>query len=364
MTMIDDRGRIASRFNIVDVAAAVIVLVLIPAAYGSYLLFRNPPPKLTGISPNRLYPGNQLKVEITGRDLRPFMRVSFNNVQGGSFSISSPSLALVDLPDLAPGVYDIVLYDYAREVDRLKQAFTIMPRPPGQIVDLEVEGVFVGIADAWAGDLKPHVKLPDSGDGAEILSVGAPSPGGLELRFGSATVKVPTHEHQLPATLRVRCAVHETQDGTLECLSLGTMSPLPIKPDAALTMQASRGWVRYQVQAVHAPSAAPVLTVRVRFVGAPELLGRIRTGDADSGRFASATSRHAVVASVAPPRAAGPNQSADVVLRIPVDLHGAEWIYKNDPVKVGAPLSFETAQYVVSGEIIDVSQSAVAAEKP
>ena len=166
-----------------------------------------------------------------------------------------------------------------------------------------------------------------------------------------------------PAALRVRCAVHETPDGALDCLSLGTMDALPIKPDTALTVQTSRGWVRYQVQAVHAPSAAPVFTVRVRFVGAPELLARIRSGDTDSGRFASATSRHAVVASVAPPRAAGSNHAADVVLRVPVDRHGAEWIYKNTPVKVGATLSFETAQYVVSGEIVDVGQPAVAAEK-
>ena len=47
------------------------------------------------------------------------MRVSFNTVQGRTFMIGSTEVAEVDLPDLDPGTYDVVLYDYAQEVDRL-----------------------------------------------------------------------------------------------------------------------------------------------------------------------------------------------------------------------------------------------------
>src|SRR5436190_21904666 len=106
MTIVDERGRIYGRVNLLDAAVAVIVLVLIPLAYGSYLLFRSPPPKLLGVNPSRLYQGNELKVEIQGQDLRPFMRVSFNDVQARTFLISSPQLAFVDLPVLGPGSYD------------------------------------------------------------------------------------------------------------------------------------------------------------------------------------------------------------------------------------------------------------------
>src|SRR5216683_5845066 len=145
MAMIDERGRIVGRINVVDVAAALILLVLVPTAFGAYLLFRNPPPKLTGIAPNKLYQGNQLKVEITGRDLRPFMRVSFNDVQGRSFLIGSTTSAQVDLPELTSGVYDVVLYNYRQEVDRLPKAFTIMPVPFQPTIELELEGAFVGL---------------------------------------------------------------------------------------------------------------------------------------------------------------------------------------------------------------------------
>ena len=46
------------------------------------------------------------------------MRVSFNTIQGRTFLIGSTKFAAIDLPDLAPGTYDVVLFDYMQEVDR------------------------------------------------------------------------------------------------------------------------------------------------------------------------------------------------------------------------------------------------------
>ena len=40
-----DRSRAGGRVNLVDAAAALLILVLIPMAYGAYLLFRTPPAK-------------------------------------------------------------------------------------------------------------------------------------------------------------------------------------------------------------------------------------------------------------------------------------------------------------------------------
>ena len=51
MTLLDDRGRVAGRVNLVDAVAAIVILVLIPVAYGAYLLFRTPPPKMLSVSP-------------------------------------------------------------------------------------------------------------------------------------------------------------------------------------------------------------------------------------------------------------------------------------------------------------------------
>ena len=47
MPVIDERGRVFGRLNLVDAAIVVLVLVLVPAAYGAYVLFKEPAPKLT-----------------------------------------------------------------------------------------------------------------------------------------------------------------------------------------------------------------------------------------------------------------------------------------------------------------------------
>ena len=128
MALVDDRGQVFGRFNPVDVFVFVLVVVMIPIAYGAYALFRTPQAKLASVDPKQFTVGPNLRVRVNGTNLRPFMRVSFNTVQGRTFMIGSTETADVDLPDLEPGSYDIVLYDYAQEVDRLPKALTILPR--------------------------------------------------------------------------------------------------------------------------------------------------------------------------------------------------------------------------------------------
>ena len=107
MSIVDDRGRVGGRFNLIDGIVAAVILVLIPVAYGAYLLFRTPPPELMSIEPARLYQGKNLRLIVNGVNLRPFMRVTFNTIQGRTFLIGSTTNAQVDLPDLAPGTYDV-----------------------------------------------------------------------------------------------------------------------------------------------------------------------------------------------------------------------------------------------------------------
>ena len=109
MAIVDDRGRLLGRFNVVDVFVFILVVVMIPMAYAAYALFRAPAAKLTGVEPKQLTMAPSLRVRINGRNLRPFMRVSFNTVQGRTFMIGSTETAEIDLPDLEPGDYDVVL---------------------------------------------------------------------------------------------------------------------------------------------------------------------------------------------------------------------------------------------------------------
>jgi hypothetical protein len=265
MTLLDDRGRVAGRINLVDALVAVFLLGLVPLAYGAYLLFRTPAPKLVSVSPPRLIEGHDQRVEIDGTNLRPFMRVSFNATPAKSFLIGSTKYALIDVPDLAPGSYDLVLFDYMHEVDRLPKALTVLPMVTD--VELEVVGTFRAPPETLAAHLKSGDAFPPTGSTvAGVVAVGAPAPGHLALRVGDETLHVPVSQLELPATLRVKCYTARRPDGAVQCQVPGPPGggePTVVAPGALLTLSSSLGWVSFQIASVHAPSppSAPLAAV-------------------------------------------------------------------------------------------------------
>ena len=240
----------------VDALVGLVLIVLIPLAYGSFLLFRTPPARLTGVSPAKMYQGSNLRVEIQGENLRPFMRVTFNTAQGRTFMLGNTKWAMVDLPDLGPGTYDVELFDYRQSVDRLPKALTILPLAPVPTVQMEVTGAFTGMAIEAAGRLTAGQKFPPTGEPlAEVLSLGSPAPGRLRLHAGDVMLELPlTDQREIPATLRVKCYVAPDPDGTLRCLLPGPSQPAPIAPDSVLTLAGPQGWVNFQIVTVRAPS--------------------------------------------------------------------------------------------------------------
>jgi hypothetical protein len=145
MAVIDERGRLFGRINVIDAAVGAIVVALIPLAYLAWLLFQQPEPRIVGVDPPKVLPTTR-QVKIRGENLRPFMRVSFNEHQGVTFALHSPELAEVQLPELRAGTYDLILYDVAREVSRLPGAVVVeaAPLPVAQAAML-VAGSFVAL---------------------------------------------------------------------------------------------------------------------------------------------------------------------------------------------------------------------------
>jgi hypothetical protein len=262
VTQLDNDSRGALRFNLVDILVAIVILGLIPIAFGSYLLFRTPPPTLVSVSPVRLFEGHNQRLEIDGTNLRPFLRVSLNSTPAKSFLIGSTKYALVDLPDLKPGEYDVVLYDAVREVARLPKALTIATMVAD--VELEVVGAFKPAPDSTSPPPKAGDKFPSTGDAiAEVVAIGAATPGDLRLRVGDNTISVPLRQPVWPATLRVRCSTAHKQDGTVQCLvpgGSGSDDQTVVAPDALLTLPSPSGPIGFQIAAVRAPvgpSAVP-----------------------------------------------------------------------------------------------------------
>jgi hypothetical protein len=252
-TLIDDRGRVGGRLNVVDLAAAVVFLALIPLAFAAYALFRTPAPTLSRVTPATLFQGPAQRIEIDGTNLRPFMRVSIDTVPARSFLLGSTKYAIVDLPDLKPGSYDVILYDYMQEVARLRKALTVAPAPTD--VELDVDGMFTSLSDTAASGVKAGDKLPSpERPVAEVLSVGAPAAGDLHLRFGDQTITVPQRSRNVPATLRVKCSTVPSPDGTARCTVPGPDQSIVVAPGALLTWTTGYGPVVFQIASARAPA--------------------------------------------------------------------------------------------------------------
>ena len=251
MAIVDERGRIGGKVNLIDAVVAFLILILIPVAFGAYLLFRTPTPKLTATNPPTLHQGPNLRIEVQGENLRPFMRVSVGGMQGKTFEIQSTRGAMVELPDLRAGTYDVVLYDHMQEVSRLPKAMTILPLAPVPTVDMKVAGSFKGLSADRVKGLKPGDRLTSEGSVATVLTVGAPVPSAVTLRVGGETVRVPLPgQTDLPAELTVKCFVVTTPDGALKCSVPGAVQQSDVAPGSTLTLASPNGWVNFQIDQV------------------------------------------------------------------------------------------------------------------
>src|SRR5712691_570806 len=97
MPVIDDRGRLFGKVNLIDAIVAIVVLGLIPLAYGAFLLFRVPKPKITAIAPAQVVEHQAASVEVTGEDLRPFLLAKIGII-ATDFFVQSPKRAEIKVP--------------------------------------------------------------------------------------------------------------------------------------------------------------------------------------------------------------------------------------------------------------------------
>jgi hypothetical protein len=348
MAIVDERRRGLGRFNPVDVFVFVLVVVMIPVAYGAYALFRTPPAKLRGVEPKQFTMGPNLRVRVNGTNLRPFMRVSFSTVQGRTFMIGSTETADIDLPDLEPGVYDVVLYDYAQELDRLPKALTILPKVGTPTVSLTVNGFFVGLNQTQIDSVRPGVKLTQGNHVAgSVLAVGAQRPGSLRMRTGDTVISVGMPgSFDLQAALELECALESSSEGSFRCVEYGPAHFALVAVDSVLSVAMPGGAFRFQVDDVHPPGAASFVRLRVHTAMAPDIAGRLRIGDSDSNVPDYPGAWVGRIESVS---------GADVVLRVAAQQLSNGWRYRDQWLKVGGVLRFETPTVVIIGTIFDLT---------
>ena len=348
MALVDDRGRAFGRFNPVDVFVFALVVVMIPIAYGAYALFRTPPAKLRGIEPKQFTMGPNLRVRVNGTNLRPFMRVSFSTVQGRTFMIGSTATAEVDLPDLDPGAYDVVLYDYAQEVDRLPKALTILPRAMAPTVTVSVDGRFVGLNQAQVDALRPGAKFEQNNHvSGTVLAAGSRRPGALQMRTGETGIAVSLPGlYDIPAALELECFLESNSDGSVRCTVYGPAHAASVVTDAILSLPMAGSALSFQVNGVNPAGAPSFVRIRVHTVMAPDIVRQVHAGDSDATIPDYPGAWIGRVESVS---------GADMVLRVPAQQLVNGWRYRNQWLKVGGAVRFETSTTVISGTIADLT---------
>lgn len=255
MALIDDRGRVFGRFNLVDALLVAAIVLALPAGYAAHVLLRAPDPVLTAVLPGAIEQGSTRLIEINGEHLRPYMRVSFGDVQGASFQFYGPTQAFVPAPALEPGAYDVVLYDYMREVSRLPKALTVTGPARPATVRLKVRGAWAGLTKEAVASLKLGVSL-NSYDGVIVaaLTMDPPQPAVARVRVSdAATVSVPMEGlFDVPGTLMVRCPTTVTAGGAIECATAGTR----FAPDMHLPIQGPLGRLMFRIEAVEPDAEA------------------------------------------------------------------------------------------------------------
>lgn len=353
MPVVDEDGRIFGRYNLLDLALAIVLLGLIPLGYGAYALFKVPAPKLTAVLPAVIQFDRNMRVTIRGENLRPYMRVSLDAHQTRNFLFEDPTRAEVTFVDeIPPGQYDVVLYDFAQERARLPKALTIAP-PALPITSVHAAGFLTGVKSGQAALYKVGYDFPTA---AQILAVGPPEEDFARIVAGVQSVEIPVEKTvRVPVLLKVLCSVQQNSAGLGECRS--TPGPA-VGPGVYITLPSYEGRLPFLVVDVQPPLAPTIIEVKIRVAPADDAVMFAKAGDLDLG--ASQNQFAAGAAILVAPTAA----NRMLTLRVPAFPSLVGWQYGGQVLRVGGAITFYSTQYVIAGTVASVPVLPPAAAKP
>ncbi len=348
MTIVDEHGRLFGRINLVDGAVAGVVLLLIPLAYGTYLLFRPATPRIDSVAPSaisreedRIAAGARLmaKFKITGTGFTPLLRARIGEVEALGFVFENPNSADILVGPVPPGPHDLVLMDGVHEVARVAGAISVEPEPK-QAAFVRAVGWFTNLDAEAAAALRVGLAFPESAPAFEVLAIGPAQPVRSRVRLDGSSTDRGEGRVEREAVLTLRCE----SAGDNPC-ALGDR-PEDLRSFVVSLAGPSRSFL-FALQELLPPAAPRAATIRVR-LPAETAATLVRIGDRDD----FLDERAAVVTASSRTQA-----GVTVTLELGLDEFREGWRYRTDTVKAGAPFRFSTDRYEASGTIESVTLS-------
>jgi hypothetical protein len=342
MSLVDERGRLFGRFNLVDAAVIVFVAMLIPIGYATYLLFRPSKPTIDSVTrveitkeERRIANGGLLtaKLKVRGSGFNPLLRAWIGGAEAMGFVFESPNSADVLVGMVPTGTHDLVLFDGVQEVARATGAVSIQNTSGPTI---RAVGWFTNLTPGAADELKPGFSSDKEAPGAfEVVAAGAIRPAHSRINLGPVPTDIPiAGQVEREAVVTVRCDWPPFFD---TCSVAG--QSLRQAPPVAVSLP---GPLQFQIHEILPITPPRPAVVELRLTQAPAEL--VRTGDRDAfldGRAATI-------------RAVG-RRDADglrITLELGVDDSREGWRYRGQLIRPGSPLSFVTDRYAASGYVV------------
>ena len=340
MSLVDSEGRLFGRVNLVDAAAVLFALFLIPIGYATYLLFRPSKPAIESVTrveitnEERRVGGGSLvtaKLKVKGVGFNPLLRARIGEAEAIGFVFENPNSADVLVGPVAAGRHDLVLFDGVQEVARARGAVEIHATDAPRV---RAYGWLTNLAPDGAAALKAGFASDPQAPGAfEIVAIGETRPASMRIAKGAVAVDLPVAgKIERAAELLVRCDWPGTGACTIGGERLSQEQPISVMLP---------GGVAFQLEEIAPPSEPTQVTARVQFSGP---LPAMKAGDRDSMLF----SRAAEIISTN----GGP--SPIVTLRIGADESREGWRYRGRLLSPGTPFTFQAGGYVAGGTVLSV----------
>ena len=343
MAWIDKDGRLFGRINLFDAAIAGVALVAVPIAYGTFLLFRTPTPRISSVvrvpitqEERRVAGGNRLtaKLKVHGSGLRPMLQASIGGTRALGFVFENPNSADVMVGVVPPGTHDFVLLDGVQEVARLRNAVTIEAAAPGRVAGV---GTLMHLDSATAQTLTPG-PLFSAGAHSAIVKLGP-------AREGAGG------QWQRASEILMQCDPDPNDEGC----AVGGVAVAAVPPPVVKLLSSSGTLMSFALAEILPATAPVVVNTRIRLTAAPEVLKMVAAGDRDD----TLDDRAAVVVDT---RRAGASE-LDVTLRLGVDPAAGGWCYRGRTIRAGAPFTLTTERYVLAGTVLQVATGGGSAAK-